>query len=104
MIATIVLSRPFPLLGLVAGDVIIVEPGAPEPLVLYRALPANYGAVLGILEEGAGEPLNPELSLAELAAVVGQSSLYRPAPYGGVAPRAGGGVHSRRRRHLWRVK
>lgn len=103
MIATIVLSRPFPLLGLAAGDVIIVEPGAPEPLVLYRALPPNFGAVLGVLEEGAGEPLSPELSLEELAAVVGQSSLYRPVPGGGARPRARVSPTGRRR-HLWRVK
>ena len=30
-----------------------MEPGAPEPIVLYRALPANYGAILGILNDGA---------------------------------------------------
>lgn len=87
MAYTLSITKPFPLLGLQPGDILIVEPGAPEPVVLYRALPPNFGAVLGILQEEAGEPLSPELSFAELAAVVGQSALFRPAPGGdGAAP------------------
>lgn len=100
MVYTFSLTRPFPLLGLQAGDTVIVEPGAAEPLVLYRALPANYGAILGVLEEGAGELLNPDLSLAELAAVVGQSALYRPVPGGGAQPRARVSPAARRLRCL----
>ncbi len=98
---TMTITKDFPFLGLRAGDVVIVEPGAPTPLVLYRALPPNFGAVLGILEEGAGEPLNPDLSVSEIAAVVGQSALYHLGP---AARGASPGHPARAARHLTRLK
>src|SRR3954453_19644712 len=96
MVYTISVTKRFPLLGLEPGDVVIVEPGASEPVVLYRPLPSNFGAVLGILEEGAGEPLSPDLSFAELAAVVGQSALYQTGPHGDAGPPAQRGLFDQR--------
>lgn len=86
MVYTLSVTRAFPLLGLEAGDTVIMEPGAPEPVVLYRPLPANFGAILGSLDAGATEPLNPDLSFSEVAAVVGQSALYQLGPGGAGSP------------------
>lgn len=86
MVYTLTITRAFPLLDLQPGDIVIVEPGAPEPVVLYRSLPPNFGAILATLDEGCAEPLNPDLSFAEIAAVVGQSALYQPGPGGAGTP------------------
>jgi hypothetical protein len=35
------------------GDTILVRPGAQTPILLLRRVPPNYGAILGLHEEGA---------------------------------------------------
>lgn len=73
-------TRPYPHLGLWAGDRLVVEPGHAVPVVLTRKLPPNYGAILGALEEGALEPVNPSQSVEALAAAVGYPVSSGPAP------------------------
>lgn len=34
------------------GDTILVRPGAESPVLLIRRLPANYGAILKLFEDG----------------------------------------------------
>lgn len=80
---TIAINRPTDLFGgLAPGDLVCVEPGAPQPIVVLRALATNYGMTLGLLEDGVGVLITENLSVADLAAVVGQSAL--PAGLSGV--------------------
>ena len=99
MVETIAVLRSFPLLGLQPGDVVVVEPGGEEPIGVWRVLPPNYDAILGLLDTGAGRPLNQNFSSADLAAAVGSSS--PAAPVSDPALPQHPGWH---RRHLQRVK
>lgn len=63
MLHGIELSRPFPPLGLEAGDIVILdEPGTPDEIILHRPLRTTYGVLLGILESGAGTSHDPDES------------------------------------------
>jgi hypothetical protein len=48
-----------PELGIEVGDVISLEPGSPEPVLIHREAPTNYGAILDAIEVGALRPLHP---------------------------------------------
>lgn len=74
MIFTIRVLSPFPQLGLHPGNLVTVEPGAPPPwhsIYVHRPLPANYGAIVALLEDGVGEIISPEQSVTQLAQAVG---------------------------------
>lgn len=88
-----VAQRAVPALGIVPGDVLIVEPGAERPVVVERPLPPNYGLILGAAESGALTSLTPHQPLAALAQAVGQ----HPPP-------VSGGWRRPRARHLHRLK
>ena len=48
-----------PHLDLRVGDIVTARPGDSDfPMTLHRVLPANYGALLSLLEERSLEPLN----------------------------------------------
>ncbi len=95
MLFTVRVLQPFPALDLHAGDLVLVEPGGTQPITLLRPLPCNYGAVVGLLEDGMGELLTPQTSVSQLAQAVG----YPLAPCAGaVLP------PSRRSPHLVRLK
>ena len=48
-----------------SGDTILLCPGEKHPAMLIRPLPANYGAYLGLLEDGIISPVNSSFSDAE---------------------------------------
>jgi hypothetical protein len=67
MIHSFPVLEDLPLFHLVQGDVLLVEPGHPEPVGVYRALPRNYAALLTTLvAEGA---VGTSLSADDLACV-----------------------------------
>lgn len=66
MVFTIKVLKAFPLLGLWPGDIVVVEPGTKNPIVAVRNLPPNYGAIVGLMEEGVGELVNPSASAEAL--------------------------------------
>ena len=74
---TLLALRPVLDLGIAVGDVLIVEPGAIEPVVLQRQVWPNYRRILREIETGALEPTNPSRPWAELAAVVSPPWLVR---------------------------
>ena len=56
---TLMVDRPYPKLGLEPGDVVSLEPGSAEPMMIHRSGIVNYGAVLDAIEAGALRPLHP---------------------------------------------
>jgi hypothetical protein len=70
-----------PHLGLCAGDRLVVDPGDQEPVQLQRQLPPNYGAILGLAEQGVLRLVTPMRRLDDLRQAVGapSSSPVRPA-------------------------
>ncbi len=71
MLFTIHVLAPFPQLGLHPGNLVMVEPGGRYPVNLLRPLPCNYGALVGLLEDGVGELVTPQTSVASFSAAVG---------------------------------
>lgn len=55
--------------GLQPGDVVAVEPGAAEPVVVYRSLPPDYATVLALLTDGAARLLTPNVTAADVASL-----------------------------------
>lgn len=56
------------------GDYLVVRPGAEMPVMAFRSLPANYGAIAGALGAGQLTAVSPESSaaLAELTRLASQ--------------------------------
>lgn len=79
MIFTVRVLQPFPALGLHPGNLVMVEPGGALPINLIRPLPCNYGAIVGLLEDGVGELVTPQTSVAELARAVGWPLRHPPS-------------------------
>lgn len=59
-----------PLFGLRPGDTLIVEPGSPEPVVLYRPLPAFGGTINDLLVRGVLRDLRDDRSAADARALI----------------------------------
>lgn len=85
---TITILEDGPLLHLLRGDVIVIDPEAPQPVMLCRPLPINYAAIVPVLiDQGAAEST---LSVAEISALANlfalpsQPSQQRPAGARGV--------------------
>jgi len=55
-------TRDIPDLGLVSGDVLCADSADPEPVVVSRALPLNWGAFLAAEMDGALERASLTLS------------------------------------------
>lgn len=99
MIYTLAFNGPWPILQLEAGHFVAVNSQVPYPLnvLACRPIPPNYGALLGALEEGVAEIIDPRLSVADLAAAVGWlGTPARPRPPSAPRPRPGA--------HLVRLK
>ena len=78
-------DRPYPKLGLEPGDVLSIEPGAPEPVMIHREAPSNYGALLDGIEVGALRPLHPR---EPVIAFLAQLTSPPPPPFVGLQRRA----------------
>jgi hypothetical protein len=61
---TLAVVAPFALFDLKPGEIVTVEPGAPEPICVHgerpRVLPPNYGAILDALGQHAVRILRAE--------------------------------------------
>ncbi len=84
MLFTIHVLASFPQLGLHPGNLVMVEPGGTYPVNLLRPLPCNYGALVGLLEDGVGELVTPQTSVASFSVAVG----WRPRDGRGRSPLA----------------
>lgn len=70
MVQTITILEDGNLLHLQKGDVIVIDPDAHDPVVLYRPLPTNYAAILPtLLEKGMARSNLSVEGLASLAAL-----------------------------------
>lgn len=76
--------RSIPDLGARSGDSIVVDLSLPNPVVIRRALPPNFGRLLLELESGALEVLTPASSVASLLASLPPAQ--SPAPSAPAAP------------------
>ena len=72
---TLVADAGFRQLGIEPGDVVTVEPGAAEPILIHRPAPVNFGAILTAIELDALRPLHPREPL-----VSALSALLLPPP------------------------
>lgn len=68
-----VAEKAVPELGIQAGEVVVVEPGADRPVTVERALPPNYGLLLLAVENGALRHLTSHQPLDVLRVAVGQN-------------------------------
>lgn len=92
MIYAFPVLEDLPLFHLQKDDIILVEPGDPEPVGVYRPLPRCYAAILSTLvAKGA---VSSSLTYDDLVSVAG---LSQPAPGVALVPRSG---VDRRREHL----
>lgn len=71
---TFVSDGDVPDLGIKAGDVVVVVPGAPVPVSVHRRLPSNYGALLRACEDGRLRLTDATAPLHSLARVVGAAA------------------------------
>lgn len=71
-----VAEKAVPELGIEAGDVVVVEPGADRPVTVERCLPTNYGLLLLAAESGALRHLTSHQPLDALRVAVG----HHPPP------------------------
>lgn len=62
------------------GDVLVVEPGAHDPVILYRPLVPDLGAIMQAHDDGTLTTVNPHRPVDGLRAAVGDA--FRPAPPG----------------------
>lgn len=92
MIYTIEMLRPRPELALHAGNLVIVESSDAHLTLVARPYPINFGALLGLLEDGSARFLTPQATVSELAVAVGwpvdPSPLLVPSAHAGY-PRPG---------------
>lgn len=92
MIHAFPVLEDLPLFHLKKDDIILVEPGDPEPVGVYRPLPRCYASILGtLIEQGA---VSSSLTYDDLASV---ARLSPPVPGAALVPRSG---VDRRREHL----
>lgn len=66
---------PLPGLDALANDHLIIRADHPDPLMLVRRLPGEYGTVLRALDQGHVVPLNPKRSPESLATVLARLHL-----------------------------
>lgn len=81
--------RAIPDLGARAGDSIVVDLSLPNPVVIRRPIPPNYGRLLLELEGGAIEPLTPASSVSELLAALPPVQSPEPSAPAGRGRKAG---------------
>ncbi len=62
------------------GDRLIVRVGHPDPIMLIRRLPPNYGAIITALDLGYVLPLNPHRAAAELITTLTELQAAPPPP------------------------
>jgi hypothetical protein len=74
---TLIARAAVPDLGMRPDDILSIEPGAPEPVMLHRELPEDRSAIADALESGALESLLPECASQIDAYLAG-----RPVRYG----------------------
>ena len=65
-------------LGVQRDDMLVVTPGGDPAVTLTRALPPNYGAILGAIEAGRLTPADGSPSVELLRRAVGDDDAGRP--------------------------
>ncbi len=76
------LIAPLPTFGALPRDRLMVRVGHPRPIVLYRVLPPNYGAIVEALDDGRafalrGPDVQPEAA-AEIIRLLAAGDDWRP--------------------------
>lgn len=72
--------RDVPALQLHAGDLVVIRPGHPRPVVIQYEIEPNYGALLLHAEEGALVPDDPAQPIPRVAALLRQAVPDPPPP------------------------